>query len=490
MQEPNDLSIFLQEASNGPYTPDWESLAGHQAPAWFGQAKFGIMVHWGLYSIPAHNNEWYSRNMYIQDKEEWHYHRRTYGPQDKFGYQDFIPLFKAENFHAKEWARLFGETGAKYLIPVAEHHDGFQMYCSQVSKWNSWDMGPGRDFLGEWKEAAREEGLVFGTSSHRAEHWFFMGHGREFLSDVKEPMKRGDFYWPAMAEPDHQDLRSHPYPSREFVEDWIYRTWELIDRYQPSLLYFDWWIQHEAFKEGLKLVAAYYYNRAAEWGKEVSICYKHDAMMFGSGISEVERGGLGTAVPFLWQTDTAIAKNSWCYTDSLEYKTPRQIICDLIGAVSKNGNLLLNVGPKGDGSIPEKDREILTEIGKWMKVNGEAIYGSRPWKIWKEGPAKEPEGQFMDQEEPVYTSEDIRFTVKGDSIYAFILQYPQDGRVKIGSLSQCANPDRLGFHGLIRQVLVLGQEKPPVWHQAPDGLYVEGEPGKKKLPAVVKVQII
>ncbi len=489
-QETGFFQRIQEGMDQGPYTPDWESLAKHRPPVWFGQSKFGIMIHWGLYSIPAHNNEWYSRNMYIREKEEWHYHRKTYGPQDQFGYQDFIPLFQAEHFEAGEWARLIREAGARYVIPVAEHHDGFQMYRSQISKWNSWDMGPGRDLLKEWNDAAQKEGLIFGASSHRAEHWFFMGHGREFPSDVNEPMKRGDFYWPAMPEPDHQDLKSQPYPSKEFVDDWIYRTCELIDGYQPALLYFDWWIQHEAFKEGLKLVAAYYYNRAAQWGKEVSICYKHDAMMFGSGIPEVERGGMGCAAPFMWQADTAIAKNSWCYTDSLEYKTARQIICDLIRTVSKNGNLLLNVGPKGDGSIPEPDREILKEIGQWMKVNGEAIYESRPWRTWKEGPAPEPEGQFCDQEAISYTREDIWFTARGDSIYSVLLNYPEDGKIRIRSLAQSANQDRPGFHGLIRQVQVLGQKSKPAWRQDLQGLYVEGETGKPQLPVVVKVQII
>lgn len=212
--------------------------------------------------------------------------------------------------------------------------------------------------------------------------------------------------------------------------------------------------------------------------------------MFGSGIPEVERGGMGGAAPFMWQADTAIAKNSWCYTDSLEYKTARQIICDLIRTVSKNGNLLLNVGPKGDGSIPEPDREILKEIGQWMKVNGEAIYESRPWRTWKEGPAPEPEGQFCDQEAISYTREDIWFTARGDSIYSVLLNYPEDGKIRIRSLAQSANQDRPGFHGLIWQVQVLGQKSKPAWRQDLQGLYVEGEPGKLELPVVVKVQII
>ena len=290
-----------QIAGSGPWLPDWDSLAARKSPWWFTEAKFGIFIHWGLYSIAAHGNEWYSRNMYIRQKEEWSYHRKTYGAHNRFGYKDFIPLFTAENFDAGEWVDLFVRAGARYCLPVAEHHDGFQMYRSKLSRWNCWDMGPRRDILMEWKQAAETAGLVFGASSHRAEHWFFMGHGKEFDSDVKEPMERGDFYWPAGKEPeDHMDFFSRPYPSEEFVEDWILRTCELVESYHPSLLYFDWWVQHEAFKEAIKLVAAYYYNQAEKWDKRVSVCYKHDAMAFGSGIPEMERGAFAQAVPFVW----------------------------------------------------------------------------------------------------------------------------------------------------------------------------------------------
>lgn len=477
-------------AVRGIYRPDWSSLAEHEAPRWFGKLKFGVFIHWGLYSIPAHGNEWYSRNMYIQDKEEWHWHRKHYGPQDQFGYRKFIPQFQAEKFSAQEWVKQIKRAGARYIFPVAEHHDGFQLYKSRLSRWNSWEMGPKRDILAEWKSAAEEEGLIFCTSSHRAEHWFFMGHGREFASDVREPMKRGDFYWPAQKEPDHQALESEPWPSEEFVEDWLLRTAELIDDYQPSLLYFDWWVQHRAFKEGLKEIAAYYYNRALEWGKEVSVCYKHDAMMFGSGIPEVERGGMAEVMPFVWQTDTAAAKNSWCYTDSLEYKTVNQIICSLIQAVCKNGNLLLNVGPKGDGSIPDGDREILEGIGRWMEVNGEGIYGSRPWKAWGEGPVKEQGGQFTDREEIAYTGEDIRFTAKGDCIYAFFLHYPKDGNALIRTLAEAEYPDCAVFHGLVREVRVLGAKEQPRWYRDFSGLHLQGGTIDSRLPVTVRIRIM
>ena len=318
------VETIQQVAHQGPFFPNWQSLGAFVLPEWFRKAKFGVFIHWGLYSVPAFHNEWYSRNMYIKGHPEYDHHIETYGPQKNFGYKDFIPMFTADKFDANEWIRLIKQAGANYLFPVAEHHDGFQMYKSELSEWNASVMGPKKDILGELKEAAEEQGLHFCTSSHRAEHWFFMGHGKDFDSDIKEPLAKGDFYWPAMPEPDHESLFSEPYPSKEFLDDWLLRTCELVDNYQPELLYFDWWIQHEAFKEHLQLFAAYYYNRGAEWGKQVGICYKHDAMMFGSGIVEIERGKFAEPQPFYWQTDTAIARNSWCYTTTLDYKTTRR----------------------------------------------------------------------------------------------------------------------------------------------------------------------
>lgn len=488
--EQDHLEEIYHVASAGPFTPDWNSLSEMTLPEWFAQSKFGIFIHWGLYSLAAHANEWYPRNMYMKGKEEWEYHRRTFGEHTSFGYKDFIPLFKAEKFDPEEWVSLFKESGAKYIFSVAEHHDGFQMYRSELSQYNAWDMGPHRDVLGELKRSAEEAGLHFCTSSHRAEHWWFMSHGKEFDSDIKDPLKRGDFYWPARPEPHEADLQSRPYPDEEFLNDWLLRTCEIVDRYRPSLLYFDWWIQHEAFRGVLKTFAAYYYNRGKQWGKDVAICYKHDAMMFGSGIVEVERGALADAKPYIWQTDTAIAKNSWCYTDSLDYKTSGQIIRMLIEVISKNGNMLLNIGPKGDGSIPADDARILQEIGAWMKQNGEAVYGSRPWRKTGEGSVHICEGQFTDNEEPIYTREDIRFTAKGDSIYAFLMRYPADGKVTIRSLADSADQNTSAFHGLIEDVTLPGYEEADVeWSKDRNGLHLQIRGIRTELPVVVKIKV-
>ncbi len=475
----------------GPYKADWASLGHFRMPAWFEDAKFGIFIHWGLYSVPAFRNEWYSRNMYIQGTDEFAHHVKTYGPHKEFGYKDFIPMFTAPHYDPDKWAALFKEAGAKYVVPVAEHHDGFQMYDSEFSEFNAVKMGPKRDCIGELKAALERQGLVFATSSHRAEHLWFMGNGKDFDSDIKEPLKRGDFYWPSVQkQPDQTSLTDTPLPTQEYLDDWLVRTAELIDKYRPAILYFDWWIQHISWKPYLKRLAAYYYNRGVEWGMPVGICYKHDAMMFGSGIVDVERGKFADAKPYHWQTDTAIAHNSWCYTTDLNYKTSLDLICYLVDVVSKNGNLLLNVGPMADGTIPEKDTAILKEIGAWLATNGEAIYHTRVWRFAEEGPTAETAGQFTDSSGDRYTSEDFRFTAGNGCIYATCMHYPENGRVTIRSLADSPDQNKPLFHGLIEDVSILGFDEKPQWTTDKTGLHFQTTSVKSKLPVVIKVKVL
>ncbi len=485
-REQEILQIVEDVVAQGPYEPTWESLMTAPTPAWYQKEKLGIFIHWGIYSVPAKFNEWYSKNMYAQETREFQHHLETYGPHKDFGYQDFISLFRAENFDPEAWLSLFQEAGAGYLFPVAEHHDGFQMYRSDLSDWNAVNMGPKRDVLGELKAAAEKRGMEFCTSSHRAEHWFFMGRGREFDSDIHDPMVKGDFYWPAMPEPDHTDVCGVPYPTGEYLDDWLARTAELVLNYQPKLLYFDWWIQHEAFKPYLKKLAAFYYNCGKRWGRDVMICYKHDAMAFGSGIVEVERGSLGEAVPFPWQTDTAVARNSWCHTDSLDYKSGREIIHTLIDVVSKGGNLLLNVGPRADGVIPDGDRRILKELGAWMAVNGEAIRGSKCWRKFGEGPTKAAGGYFQDGTVP-YTSRDYRFTSGNGAVYAICMACPEDGNFTVEAFGIAPNWYTASFWGKLESVEILGHGPVPFTRDG-GGLHVHAPQIKSDYPVVLKIR--
>lgn len=438
--------------ASGPYTDTWESLSQAPTPGWFANAKFGIFTHWGLYTVPEYRNEWYSRNMYIEGYPEFEHHRQAYGPQSTFGYKDFIPMFTAERFDADAWLDLFAAAGARYYCPVAEHHDGYQMYRSELSHWNAAETGPHRDVLGELRDATGVHGMHFAASNHRAEHWWFMGHGKDFDSDIREPLRKGDFYWPAMPEPNEFDIHSEPHPTDEFLEDWLLRNCEIIDNYHPELLYFDWWVQHASFKPYMRKLAAFYYNRAAEWGRDVSICYKYDGLAWGAGIVDVERGGFADATPFVWQTDTAIARNSWCYTKTLEYKTLPELLVALIDAVAKNGNLLLNVGPRADGSIADHDRDLLLGIGGWLQANGDGIYGTRPWRITQEGPTKQADGMFADQTPTAWTAADWRFTTKHGAIYAFCLN--PDGNPDAGlDAGSTAGRDIDGMRGTSRETL-------------------------------------
>lgn len=483
----NYLQTIEEVIANGMFKDTWESLQQYQPPVWYDKAKFGIFIHWGIYSVPAFGNEWYSRNMYIQGSREYEHHIKTYGEHKDFGYKDFIPMFRAEKFDAKEWASLFKQAGAQYVVPVAEHHDGFQMYDSELSKWNAKQMGPKRDVLGELKGAIQEEGLTCGASTHRVEHWFFMGHGKEFDSDIKEPMQRGDFYWPAMQEANHHDLHSEPTPTKEYLEDWLCRCCEIVDKYRPKIVYFDWWIQHSSVKPYLRKFAAYYYNRAQEWGEGVVINYKHDAFAFGSAVVDIERGQLAEAKPYLWQTDTAVAKNSWCYTEGNEYKTSTQIVCDLVDIVSKNGRLLLNIGPKADGTIPQEDKQILLEIGKWLQVNGEAIYGSKPWRKSSEGPTCIQEGQFADSNAKQFCAEDIRFTANHGCIYAICMNLKGQDSVCIKSLAKTADANKPEFSGIITGVEMLGENEVLDWTRDEQGLHVKTNIVMEEKPIVVKV---
>ena len=425
----NALTSIDKVIAEGPFDATWESLEEYRIPRWYKDEKFGIFIHWGVYAVPAFGNEWYPRQMYLQEEHKkgnyFQHHVETYGPHKEFGYKDFIPMFQAEHYDPAAWADLFVKAGARFVAPVAEHHDGFAMYDCGYSEWCATKMGPKRDLIGELADAVRAKDMIFGLSSHRAEHWWFFDGGMQFDSDVQDPRWAG-LYGPAKPK--------NTQPDEEFLNDWLVRTCELVDKYEPKIVWFDWWIEEPAFAPYLKRLAAYYYNRASQWDLMGAINYKNEAYPPEAAVFDVERGQLSSIRPLLWQTDTSVSKNSWGYIQNHDYKTSGAIIGDLVDIVSKNGALLLNIGPKPDGTIPEPEQEMLLDIGRWLEVNGEAIYGTRPWKVFGEGPTEIVEGSFSDTQRGAFSHEDVRFTATDDALYAITLGWPDHGKLTIKTL--------------------------------------------------------
>lgn len=437
------------------FQPDWDNIAqNYEFPQWYTDGKFGIFIHWGVYSVPAYGNEWYSRNMYIEGSNEFKHHVETWGKQTEFGYKDFIPMFTGEKFNADEWATLFKEAGAKYVVPVAEHHDGFAMYDSELNPWNSVKMGPKKDIIGSLKAAFEKQGLAFGVSSHRAENaWFFNG-GMKFPSDVQDTTIT--LYGRRYADQTYTE---------DFAREWLTHMYELVDKYQPRLVYFDWTVNNPVLMPYFNRFLAYYYNNALDWGEGVVVNTKQ-GYPTNVQVWDVERGKAGEMMKFPWQTDTFVGTKSWGYIADEVYKTPGQIVRDLVDIVSKNGNLLLNIGPKPDGTIPEEQKNILLSIGRWLKVNGEAIYGTHCWKKYGEGETESAKGSFSDNEATPYTATDIRFTTKGNDFYAISLGW-SDKDIVIKSLT----PDVIGDAEILG-VSMLGSNEKIQWEKTAEGLKV------------------
>lgn len=479
MQEKIDryLTVIDEVIQKGPFHDDWQSLSHYEVPAWFRDAKLGLFVHWGLLSVQEYGSGWYGREMYIKDSPTYRHHVATYGDPKTFGYKDFIPRFTAEKFDAEEWASLLAASGARYVVPVAEHHDGFQMYQSDLSPWCAANMGPCKDTLGLLKTELAKKGLLLGASSHRAEHFWFHSGSLHFDSGVPAHPPRDDLFWPnCPAGPETGDgswmQHFDAYPvTEEFATDWLVRTCELVDRYRTACVYFDWWIENSALRPYLRRFAAYYYNRAHEWGTGAVIQYKFDAFPYGTAVYDIERGQMDHIARLPWQCDTSMRLNSWIYSKDDDYKTPQEILCDFVDIISKNGCLLLNVGPRADGSIPQEEQAILTEIGAWMAQNAEAVYGTTPWKIFGEGPTQVPAGSFTDGIRQPYTPEDIRFTYKNGSLYAFVMRLPEKGPVCIRSLGRYAPTFRTAVTG----VRALGFDTPVPFEQTEQGLFLHTE---------------
>lgn len=444
------------------YQPNWENIARHyQCPQWFQDAKFGIFIHWGVYSVPGLYNEWYSRKMYERRAPEYSAHRRYFGPQDKFGYKDFIPLFKAEKFDATEWATLFKEAGARYIVPVAEHHDGFSMYDSDHNPWNAVKMGPKRDIIGQLKTAAEKAGLVFGLSSHRLENSWFFNSGLGHATDVDADKEKKIGLYGYRIKTLNERLKQFDYP--DYVgKDFLNHTRELIDKYQPQLIWFDWTVN--SIQPWFNQFLAYYYNNAHDWGKGVVVNTKQ-GYPNNVQVSDMERGRSAVLLKHPWQTDTSVGTRSWGYVKGERNKAPKQLIHDLVDIVSKNGNLLLNIGPKPDGTIDEKQKTVLLAIGQWLKINGEAIYETRPWIKYGEGPTKGASGTFSDGRATSYTATDLRFTTKGNTLYVIAFAW-SDG-IQIKSLDKKTIAD-----AKLHDATLLGSTEKLQWVQTDEGLKI------------------
>jgi alpha-L-fucosidase len=476
-----------RQAADGPYRPDWETLRQHKIPQWFADAKFGIFIHWGGLSVSGIVHEWYPRSMYQQSEPAFQEHIKKYGTQDKIGYKDLLQQFKAEKWDPAEWARLFKQAGARYVVAVAEHHEGFSMYDSKLSDWTATKIGPKRDIIGDLARAIRAEELHFGASSHRAEHDFFFDGGRRFRSDVNDP-KYASLYGPAhtwLNDPHDVFANDWTYVSREFTDDWLARSAEIVDEYHPDLLYFDGWIGQPSFRPNVTRFAAFYYNYAAKHNIPAVITIKHYAMDWQAAVRDFERGMNENIEPQHWQTDTSISNISWGYLEKDEFKTSEFLVHQLIDIVSKNGNLLLNIGPRADGTIPDEVRNTLLDMGAWLNVNGEAIYATQPWKVFGEGPTKIQAGMGHDKDTQPYTPQDFRFTQKGNALYAIQMALPTDGKAVIHALG--AQQQAKGLR--IANVELIGSTAKLDWKQSDKALEIKAPAAPTKYAQAFKITL-
>lgn len=455
--------------THATYEPTWESLAKvNEAPDWFRDAKFGVYFHWGVYSVPAFGDEWYPRNMYNTKGREYKHHVETWGDPNRFGYPDFVPMFKAEKFDADAWAELFEQAGAQFAGPVAEHHDGFAMWDSELTPWNAADRGPQRDITGELEKAIRKRGMRFVATFHHERNslWEKPGKdGKTSWSGHYDFIKR---YFPSLLEDPERAIMYGYMPRDKFLAMWLGKLEEVIDKYHPDLMWFDSWLE-EIPEDVQKAYLAYYYNSAARQGKEVVVTRKQDDLPLTCSVQDIEKGRSDRLSENFFLTDDTISRGSWCYTQDLKIKSTPVVLHSLIDIVSKNGALLLNISPMADGTIPENQQQVLLEIGKWLKVNGEAIYGTRPWKTFGEGATQGQAGHFGGVTDPKggYQAQDIRFTTKGDTLYAISLGWAE-GPLTIRSLG--AGSDL--FPGQIGSVKLLGSRAKLQWSRTAEGLVI------------------
>ena len=455
--------------NQGPYQPTEESFKQYQYPDWFRDAKFGIWAHWGPQAVPRHG-DWYARELYQENSDDYKDHLARYGHPNKLGYKDIIPLWKAEKWDPEKLMVLYKKAGAKYFVSMGSHHDNFFLWNSAIHKWNSVNMGPHKDVVGLWQKAAKKEGLYFGVSEHLAASytWFQMAHGADTAGQYKgipydgaDPQYQ-DLYHTQAAPNDRGWLTTNP----EWMKEWYADVKELVDSYHPDLLYSDSKLPFGTI--GLSMLANYYNgNLEYNQGKSTAV-YNCKAPSNGEWVQDLERGVQDSISLFPWQTDTSIG--DWFYRTGQKYKTSTEVLQMLVDIVSKNGNLLINIVQTPEGDIEPDLLKTLDEIGKWMAANGEGIYGTRPWKVFGEKPANAAvvkAGNF-NEGKVKYSEKDIRFTVKGNMLYAFCLNIP-DGDIEIRSLGKDSGLNTKK----IEAIKMLGSDERISWEQFGNSLIIK-----------------
>jgi len=464
------VTTFAQQnpqSQAGPFKPTDESLKQYQYPEWFRDAKLGFWAHWGPQAVPR-QGDWYAKKMYQEGSPDYKYHIQHYGHPSEFGYKDIIPLWKAEKWDPDKLMALYKKTGAKYFVSMGSHHDNFFLWNSKINRWNAVNMGPKKDVVGLWQQAAKKQGMKFGVSEHLGASytWYQSAH----LSD-KEGPKAGVLYdganlnyqdlYHAQALPDDKGwLTNNP----AFQLEWYRCIKELVDNYQPDLLYSD---SPMPFGDvGRTLISHFYNQDMTKNNGKLEAVYNCKQPSGGLWVQDVERGVLDSISPYPWQTDTSIG--DWYYRTGQKYKTGTEVIQMLVDIVSKNGNLLINVVQTPEGDLEPDMLQILDEIGTWTAANGEGIYGSRPWKIFgeksEEAKAVKP-GRF--NENYKFNSKDIRFTTKGSTLYAFCLGKPANDII----IKSLAKSSKLTDKA-ISSVTMVGSTEKVSWKQNNNGLII------------------
>jgi len=488
-------SSFTGGPITGPFRPYWESLKAYKYPDWFRDAKFGMWAHWTPQCVPE-QGDWYARGMYVQGNAQYNYHVKTYGHPSQFGYKDICNLWHAENWNPEELISLYAKTGAKYFVAIGNHHDNFDCWDSKHQPWNCMNVGPKKDIVGTWAKIARAHGLKFGVTSHATpgRTW------REFMpvrygSDKTGPMQGVPYdgvmtkadgkgkWWDGM---DPRQLNGPPHdkndPCPDYVESFLLRVQDIIDKYSPDLLYFDdncdWsydrggggvWL---GMPELTPHIMAYYYNANIRKNGKLEAVFniKNVPVSVQSTlVRDFEASQAGEIQPDPWQTDICIG--DWHYRRSLfeqhKYRTAETMVQTLVNVVAKNGNLLLNIPLPGHGRPDDDEFAFIAKFGAWMAMNSEAIYSSRPWKVSGEGPTQNAGTQSYGAA-PKFVPGDIRFTTKGDSLYAIALAWPQDGKLTIKSLAT-GSPN---YNGQIARIGLLGSEANLSYTRSADGVTI------------------